>query len=78
MTEVWPSIHIIFEHQELINKSRIVIEKEKAALKQKPTKASDMINVLNSKSKAKLEQINISNRTATILEIKKVLQKIKK
>ena len=34
-----------------------------------------MIKVLNSKSKAELQQINITDRTETILEIKKVLQK---
>ena len=34
-----------------------------------------MIKVLNSKSRAELEQIKISDRTTTIMEIKKVLQK---
>lgn len=34
-----------------------------------------MIKVLNSKRKEELEEINISDRTTTILEIKKVLQK---
>ena len=75
MTEVWPSIQIIFEQEELINRCKIVIEQKKATLKNKPAEKKYMIKVLNSKSRAKLEQINISDITTTILEIKKVLQK---
>ena len=55
MTEVWPSIQIIFEQEELINKCKIVIEQEKATLKHKPIEELDMIKVLNSKSRVELE-----------------------
>ena len=75
MTDVWPSIQIIFEHQELITRCRSVIEKDKEDLKTKPVEALDMITVINSKSREKLEHINIIDRTTTILEIKKALQK---
>lgn len=44
-------------------------------MKTKPSKATDVIKVLNSKNKEEIEDINISKRTTTILEIKKVLQK---
>ena len=36
-----------------------------------------MINVLNSKSREELEEINIPDRIATILEIKKIKENIK-
>lgn len=44
-------------------------------MKTKLAKATYMIKVINSKSREKLEEINICDRTTTILEIKKVLQK---
>lgn len=75
MIEIWPSIQIIFQQQELIIRCRALIEEQKAALKTKPTEATYMIKVLNSKTKEELEEINISDRIATIIEIKKVLQK---
>jgi len=40
-----------------------------------PTEASNIINFLKSKSKYELEEVGISDRTATILEVKKVLTK---
>ena len=40
-----------------------------------PTEASNIIIFLNSKSKYELEELGISHRTATILEVKKVLTK---
>ena len=33
MTKVWPSIQIIFEQEELINRCKIVIKQEKGELK---------------------------------------------
>jgi len=49
------------------------IEIRKEALDTKPKEATSMIKVLNSKSKEELQEINITDRTGTILEIKKVL-----
>lgn len=40
-----------------------------------PTKASDVIKLLNSKTKYELEELGIRDRTATILEVKKFLTK---
>lgn len=73
MIDVWPSIHIIFEQHELITRCRAVIEEQKVALKTNPAEAMYMIKVLYSKRKEELEEINVSDRTTTILEIKKVL-----
>lgn len=75
MTDVWPSIQIIFELKELFTRCREMIEEHKATLKTKPIEAIDMIKVLNSKKREELEEISIYDITATILEIKEVLQK---
>ena len=71
MTEIWPSIQIIFEQHELIQKSRGAIEIIKEELGEKPTEATDLIRFLNSKKKQELEELEIEDRTETILEIKK-------
>jgi len=44
-------------------------------LGQKPIDATSMIRILISKTRSELEAIQIADRTNTILEIKKVLQK---
>ena len=41
----------------------------------KPKEASRMIRVLNSKTRQQLQEMNIPDKTTTILEIKKVLVK---
>jgi len=51
MTDVWSSIQIIFEQQELITRCRAVIEEHKEALKNKLEEATYMIKVLNSKTR---------------------------
>lgn len=40
-----------------------------------PTKAFNIIKFLNSKNKYELEELGISEKTATILEVKKFLTK---
>jgi len=40
-----------------------------------PTDAANIIKLLNSKSRYQLEEVEIGDRTATILEVKKVLTK---
>ena len=75
ITEVWPSIKIIFEQQELITKCMTKIEVHKTTLKTKPSEATYIIKVLNSNNREHLEEINISEKTTTIFENKKVLQK---
>jgi len=40
-----------------------------------PTEASNIIRFLNSKSKCDLEELGVNDKTATILEGKKVLTK---
>lgn len=63
ITEVWPSIHIISEQEELINKCQVAIDEVKQLLKDKPSEATNIIKVLNSKTRAELEQIEILDKT---------------
>lgn len=75
ITNVWPSIQIIFEQEELIDRCQKTIKQVRTTLGQKPAEATSMIKVLNSNTRAELEQIQIVDRIETIIEIKKVLQK---
>jgi hypothetical protein len=75
MSEIWPSIQIIFEQHELVQKARGEIEIIKEELGERPTEASELIIFINSKNKQELEELEIEDRTDTILEIKKVLTK---
>jgi len=78
IVEIWPSIQIIFEQEELINKCQVAIDEVKQLLKDKPCEATDMTKVLNSKRRTKLEKIQIlEKKKKTIFEIKKVLQRKK-
>jgi hypothetical protein len=75
MEEIWPSIQIIFEQHELVQKAREAIGKIREELGERPTEATELIRFLNSKNKQELEEMEIEDRTETILEIKKVLTK---
>lgn len=75
MIDIWRSIQIIFEQQELIQRSNEAIEEVKKQLGDKPREATELIKFLNSKNKQELEELEIEDRTETILEVKKVLTK---
>lgn len=51
------------------------IERTKEELGGELEEAIRLINFINSRNRHQLEQLNIEDRTATILEIKKVLTK---
>jgi len=51
------------------------IQETREELGRKPEEAVQLINFLNSKSRQQLEQLDIEDRTATILKLKKVLTK---
>jgi hypothetical protein len=59
----------------VVHKSKEVIDKIKEELGEIPIEASELIRFLNSKNKQELEELEIEDRTKTILEIKKVLTK---
>jgi hypothetical protein len=75
MSEIWPSIQISFKQHELVHKDGGAIEIIKEELGEIPTKATKLIIFLNSKNKQELEELEIEDRTETILEIKKVVTK---
>jgi hypothetical protein len=65
----------VFEHHELVHRSRQSIDNIREELGERPTKAIEIIRFLNSKTKDELEALEIEDRTETILEVKKVLTK---
>jgi hypothetical protein len=75
MTKIWPSIQIIFEQHELVQKAIEAIEKIREELGERLTEATELIRFLNSKNKQELEELEIEDKSETILEIKKVLTK---
>jgi hypothetical protein len=75
MNEIWPMIQIMFEQNELVQRSKKAIEKIREELGEMPTKANEIIKFLNSKTREELEDLRIEDRTETILEFKRVLTK---
>jgi hypothetical protein len=75
MNEIWPMIQIMFEKNELVQKSKQAIEKIKVELGDMPTQANEIIKFLNSKTRKELEELKIKDRIETILEVKRVLTK---
>ena len=73
--DVWPSIQVIFERRELLLKSQEEIQKTQSELADKPEQALKLITFLNSKNKQELEELKVTDRTETILEIRKVTTK---
>jgi chromosome segregation ATPase len=75
MNEIWPMIQIMFEQNELVQRSKQAIEKIRSELGEMPTQANEIIKFLNSKTKEELEELRIEDRTETIFEVKRVLTK---
>ena len=75
MNEIWPMIQIMFDQNELVQRSQQAIKKIRAELGEMPTKAAKIIKFLNSKTREELEDLKIEDRTETILEVKRVLTK---
>jgi chromosome segregation ATPase len=70
MNEIWPMIQIMFEKNELVQRSKQAIEKIRSELGEMPTQANEIIKFLNSKTREELEELKIEDRTETILEVK--------
>jgi len=70
---VWGSIQTIYEQIDLIKVAQVEIQKTRALLGQMPEQANRLIHFLNTKTSEELEALNIRDRTATILDIKRVL-----
>lgn len=74
--EIWPSIKIIFNQKDLLEKAQEAVESINRQLDDMPKTASNIIKFLNSKDDYELEELRISGKTATILEVKKIITKI--
>lgn len=59
----------------MIKEASETIQKVRAELGKKPKEASRVIQFLNSKKKYELQDLGLSDRTKTILEVKKVITK---
>jgi hypothetical protein len=75
INEIWPMIQIMFEQNELVQRSQQAIEKIRIELGDMPIQANEIIRFLNSKNREELEELKIEDRTETIIEVKRVLTK---
>jgi hypothetical protein len=75
INEIWPMIQIMFEKNELVQRSKQAIKKIRVELGYRQTQANDIIEFLNSKTREELEELKIEDITETILEVKRVLTK---
>ena len=73
INEIWPMVQIMFEQNELLERSKQAVDKIRAELGDMPTQANGIIKFLNSKTREELEELKIEDRTETILEVKRVL-----
>jgi hypothetical protein len=73
MNEIWPMVQIMFEQNELLERSKQAVKKIRAELGD--IQANEIIRFLNSKTREELEELKIEDRTETILEVKRVLTK---
>jgi len=71
VNDIWPSIQVIFEQKDLIKEATEAIQKVKEELGNKPKEANEIIKFLNYKNKQELEEIGMSDRTETILDVKR-------
>jgi hypothetical protein len=75
INEIWPMVQIMFEQNELVQRSKQVIEKIRGELGEMPAEATEIIKFLNSKTREELEELKIEDRIETILEVKRFLTK---
>lgn len=73
INEVWTSIQVIFEQVDLVKATQQEIQKTRAQLGQMPEEANRLIQFLNTNTSEQLEALEITDRTETILEMKRVL-----
>jgi len=75
INDVWLAIQIIFEQTKLVKMATETIHKTVEELGNKPKETNPLITFLNNKNKYQLDELEIDDRTTTIIEIKKVLTK---
>lgn len=75
LKNVWRSIKVIHEQIDLIGAAQVEIQRTRASLGHMPKQANMVIHFLNTKTSEELVVVEITDRTSTILEIKRVLTK---
>jgi len=73
ITDQWKYIETIHEHIDIIGRAHKESQRARASLGNMPEIANRMINVLNNRTGPQLATMGISNRTDTILLVKRVL-----
>jgi len=73
ITDQWQYIETIPEHMDLIGRAQSENQRARASLGNMPEIANRMINVLNNRTGPQLAGMGITNRTDTILLVKRVL-----
>jgi hypothetical protein len=63
VNEIWPMVQIMFEQNELVQRSKQAIEKIRGELGEMPIESTEIIKFLNSKTKEELEDLKIQDRT---------------
>jgi hypothetical protein len=75
MNEIFPMIQIMFEKNELVQRSKQAIEKIISEMGEMPTQANEIVKFLNSKTIEELEELRIEDTIETILEVKRFFTK---
>ena len=73
--DVWSSIQIMYEQNDLVKLAVEEIIKSREELGNMPEEANELIHFFNTKNRYQLEELGIQDRTGTILEIKRVFTK---
>ena len=73
--DIWPSIQIMYEKNDLVRAALDEVENTQAELGNRPEEANQLIQFLNTQTRHQLADLGIQDRTATILEIKRVFTK---
>jgi chromosome segregation ATPase len=63
INEIWPMVQIMFEQNELLERSKQAVEKIRMELGDMPAQANEIIRFLNSKTREELEELKIEDMT---------------
>ena len=75
INDIWPSIQVIFEQTELVKVATEAIQEVREELGDQPEDENWLVHLLNIKNRYELHELNIEDRIATILEIRKIISK---
>jgi len=73
ISNMWRSIQIIYEQIDLIAAAQVEIQKARNLLGHMPGQANRLIHFLNTKTSEELAALDIRDRIATILTVKRVM-----